>query len=59
MKRASDIFHIIVMPSGIYCWWTLAPTEDGAWDALRQSYPNLSRARRQGCRCVRVRLTLV
>jgi hypothetical protein len=54
-----DIFHIIVMPSGAYAWWTLAPTEDESWEALKQSYPNLSRARRQGCRCVRVRLTLV
>jgi hypothetical protein len=56
---ANSIFHIILSPSGLYLWWTLAPTEDESWDALKRDYPNIALAKQRGCRCARVELTLV
>lgn len=54
-----NIFHIILSPSNLYLWWTLAPTEDEAWERFKIGYADVRRARRRGCRCVRVKLTLV
>jgi hypothetical protein len=51
-----NTFHIIISPSGLYLWWTLAPTEDESWEMLKESYPDIRQAKRKGCRCVRVRL---
>jgi hypothetical protein len=55
----SATFHIIISPSNLYLWWTLAPTEDEAWERFKIGYADVRRARRRGCRCVRVKLTLV
>jgi hypothetical protein len=48
MPNDNDIFHIIISPSGQYFWWTLAPTEDESWEALKRDYPNIALAKQRG-----------
>lgn len=66
VPKASEPLYCIVNPQRgrtVFCFWSLGPTEDDAWRFFENRCADagngaIERARRDGMKCVRVRLTV-
>lgn len=68
-QKGSESYYCIVAPASlrnahpVFCFWSLGPTEDDAWRFFENGCADagngaIERARRDGMKCVRVRLTV-
>lgn len=65
MKNLRTLFYCVIQPDGAFCTWSVARNREQSWDdfcrGLYHDYKKseaVRKAKKEGCRCVPVRLTL-
>ena len=59
--KSEQSLYCVVAPDGLFCWWSLGPTEEDSWRFFGEGCVDkepIKRAQGEGLRCVRVKLTV-